>query len=92
MSLTEEHELAMLKGLADGIEWPGWICANTDSEFVSKILDTRGESHEVQFVFSCPGKPTDHPLVEEVNGPCLTERVDHHGFAPLAEAQQTIET
>ncbi len=58
---------------------------------MSPVLHAPAEFHEVQLVFSCPGKPTDNPLMEEVNGARLTQPVDHHVFAPLEEAQQTIE-
>ncbi len=59
-------------------------------ELVSKALDAWAYRNRVRLEFSRPGKPTDNAF-ESFNGHFRAECLDHHWFASLEEARQTIE-
>ncbi len=90
-SLTGERVVAMLERLAEGGGCPRRICVDNGPEFVSKALDAWAYRHEVQIIFSRPGKPTDNPFVEAFNSRFRDECLDQHWFASLEEARQIIE-
>ncbi len=91
-SLTGERVVAVLERLKRTVGVPQRIAVDNGPEFISKALDAWAYRHQVQLEFSRPGKPTDNAYAESFNGHFRAECLDHHGFASLEEARQTIES
>jgi len=61
-------------------------------EFVSKELDLWAYRSGVKLSFSRPGKPTDNPYIESVNGSFREECLQAHWFLSLEDVTIKIET
>jgi putative transposase len=70
---------------------PKRIQVDNGSEFISKALDRWAYDQQVTLDFSRPGKPTDNPSIESVNGNFRDECLNVHWFLSLADAQEKIE-
>ena len=57
------EELRLLEGIK-----PKKIQVDNGSEFISKEADRWAYEHQVELIFSRPGKPTDNPYSESFNG------------------------
>ena len=70
---------------------PERIQVDNGSEFISKALDRWAGDQHVTLDFFRPGKPTDNPYIESVNGSFRGECLNVHWFLSLADAQEKIE-
>lgn len=66
------------------------IQVDKGSEFISKEVDRWAYEHQVEFVFSRPGKPTDNPYIESFNGSFRDECLNAHWFLSLEDAKEKI--
>jgi putative transposase len=71
---------------------PERIKVDNGSEFISKALDKWVYENKVTLDFSRPGKPTDNPFIESLNGSFRDECLNVHWFLSLEDARQKIET
>jgi len=58
---------------------------------MSKEVDRWVYEHQVELVFSRPGKPTDNPYIESFNGSFRDECLNTHWFLSLEDAKEKIE-
>lgn len=70
---------------------PRKIQVDNRSEFISKDVDRWAYEHQVELVFSRPGKPTDNPYIESFNGSFRDECLNAHWFLSLEDAKEKIE-
>lgn len=70
---------------------PRKIQVDNGSEFISKDVDRWAYEHQVELVFSRPGKPTDNPYIESFNGSFRDECLNAHWFLSLKDAKEKIE-
>ncbi|WP_353150630.1 IS3 family transposase [Chryseobacterium sp.] len=70
---------------------PRKIQVDNGSEFISKDVDRWAYEHQVELVFSRPGKPTDNPYIESFNGSFRDECLNAHWFLSLEDAKEKIE-
>ena len=70
---------------------PERIQVDNGSGFISKALDRWAGDQHVTLDFFRPGKPTDNPYIESVNGSFRGECLNVHWFLSLADAQEKIE-
>ncbi|MBN3723143.1 transposase family protein [Burkholderia sp. Ac-20379] len=70
---------------------PKRIQVDNGSEFISCALDHWAYENGVAFDFSRPGKPTDNPFIESINGSLRDECLNVHGFLSLDDAREKIE-
>lgn len=70
---------------------PGRIQVDNGSEFISKALDQWAYENAVTLDFSRPGKPTDNPYIESLNGSLRDECLNLHWFLSLEDARTKIE-
>ncbi len=61
------------------------------SEFVSRELDLWAYQHGVTLDFSRPGKPTDNPFIESLNGKFRAECLNAHWFMSIDDARAKCE-
>lgn len=83
--------VATLERVAREGGYPKRICLDNGPEFVSKELDLWAFIHEVTLDFSRPGKPTDNPFIESLNGKFRSECLNAHWFLSLDEARRICE-
>jgi putative transposase len=62
---------------------PSRIQVDNGSEFISKALDHWAYHNKVVLDFSRPGKPTDNPYIESLNGSFRDECLNIHWFLSL---------
>ena len=72
---TMEH-IKALRGVPDRIQ------VDNGSEFISKALDLWAYENQVTLDFSRPGKPTDYPFIESLNGSFRDDYLNLNGFYP----------
>lgn len=70
---------------------PRKIQVDNGSEFISKEVDRWAYEHQVELVFSRPGKPTDNPYIESFNGSFRDECLNAYWFLSLEDAKEKIE-
>ncbi|EBW3196925.1 transposase, partial [Salmonella enterica subsp. enterica serovar Gaminara] len=70
---------------------PVRIQTDNGSEFISKSLDKWAYEHGVTMDFSRPGKLTDNPFIESVNGSPRDECLNIHWFLSLEDAQEKLD-
>ncbi|MEC4065216.1 integrase core domain-containing protein, partial [Klebsiella pneumoniae] len=70
---------------------PVRIQTDNGSEFISKSLDKWAYQHGVTMDFSRPGKPTDNPFIESLNGSLRDECLNIHWFLSLEDAQDKLD-
>lgn len=80
------EELRLLEGVK-----PKKIQVDNGSEFISKEVDRWAYEHQVELIFSRPGKPTDNPYIESFNGSFRDECLNAHWFLSLEDAKEKIE-
>jgi len=68
------------------------IQVDNGSEFISKALDKWAYENELTLDFLRPGKPTDNPFIESINGIFRDECLNTHWFLTLKDAQEKIES
>ncbi len=61
------------------------------SKFISKSLDKWAYEHGVTMDFSCPGKTTDNPFIESLNGSLRDECMNIHWFLSQEDAQDKLD-
>ncbi|HBW2290169.1 TPA: IS3 family transposase [Klebsiella pneumoniae] len=74
-----------------GKRLPVRIQTDNGSEFISKSLDKWAYQHGVTMDFSRPGKPTDNPFIESLNGSLRDECLNIHWFLSLEDAQDKLD-
>ena len=74
-----------------GKRLPVSIQTDNGSEFISKSLDKWAYEHGVTMDFSRPGKPTDNPFIESLNGSLRDECLNIHWFLSLEDAQDKLD-
>lgn len=70
---------------------PDRIQVDNGGEFISKIMDQWAYDNSVTLDFSRPGKPTDNPYIESLNGSFRDECLNLHWFLSLDDAREKIE-
>lgn len=91
-SLKGEDVVAVVQRLHQELGLvPERIQVDNGSEFISKALDRWAYDQQVTLDFSRPGKPTDNPYSESVNGSFRDECLNVHWFLSLPNAQEKIE-
>jgi putative transposase len=91
-SLKGEDVVAVMQRLHQQLGLvPERIQVDNGSEFISKALDRWAYDQHVTLDFSRPGKPTDNPYIESVNGSFRDECLNVHWFLSLTDAQEKIE-
>lgn len=70
---------------------PMRIQTDNGSELISIVMDRWACDHGVTMDYSRPGKPTDNPFIESLNGSFRDECLDTHWFLSLDDARQKIE-
>lgn len=70
---------------------PKKIQVDNGSEFIPKEGDRWAYEHQVELIFSRPGKPTDNPYIESFNGSFRDECLNAHWFLSLEDAKEKIE-
>ena len=71
---------------------PKAIQVDNGPEFAGKELDAWAYRRGVKLDFSRPGKPTDNPFVESLNGRFRDEFLSVHWFDTLEEVKAALET
>ena len=69
---------------------PQRIQVDNGSEFISKDFDKWAYENKVTLDYSRPGKPTDNPFIESLNGSFRDECLNTHWFLSLEDAYEKI--
>ena len=90
-SYRAENVVATLERVCAKLGIPKTIRVDQGSEFVSRDLDLWAYAKGVTLDFSRPGKPTDNPFIEALNGRFRSECLNTHWFLTLADAAEKME-
>jgi len=80
-----------LERVSREIGFPKTIRLDNGPEFISKELDLWAYMRGVTLDFSRPGKPTDNPFIESLNGKFRAECLNANWFLSLDEARRKCE-
>ena len=70
--------------------YPKEILTDNGPEFISNALNQWAYDHDVNHVFTDPGKPTQNGYIESFNGKLRDECLNQHWFRSVAEARIVI--
>ena len=70
--------------------YPKEILTDNGPEFISNALNQWAYDHDVNHVFTDPGKPTQNGYIESFNGKLRDECLNQHWFRSVAEARNII--
>ena len=56
------------------------------------MFDSWAYEHQVELIFSRPGKPTDNPYIESINGSFRDECLDADWFLSLEDAKEKLKS
>jgi len=70
--------------------YPKEILTDNGPEFISNALNQWAYDHDVNHVFTDPGKPTQNGYIESFNGKLRDECLNQHWFRSVAEARNVI--
>jgi putative transposase len=70
--------------------YPKSITVDNGPEFISNVLDQWAHAHDVQLLFSRPGRPVDNAFIESFNGRLRDECLNTNWFYGLDQAREVI--
>jgi putative transposase len=70
--------------------YPKEILTDNGPEFISSALNQWAYDHDVNHIFTDPGKPTQNGYIESFNGKLRDECLNQHWFRSVAEARNVI--
>ena len=70
--------------------YPKEILTDNGPEFISNALNQWAYDHDVNHIFTDPGKPTQNGYIESFNGKLRDECLNQHWFRSVAEARNII--
>lgn len=79
------NRVALFRGL------PKEILTDNGSEFTSNAMNEWSYDHNVEHIFTDPGKPTQNGYIESFNGKLRDECLNQHWFRNLSEAKEILE-
>jgi len=79
------NRIALFRGL------PKEILTDNGSEFTSNIMNAWSYDHNVEHIFTDPGKPMQNGYIESFNGKLRIECLNQHWFKNLSEAREIVE-
>lgn len=90
-SITGRRVSAVLNRIALFRGLPKEILTDNGSEFTSNIMNAWSYDHQVEHIFTDPGKPMQNGYIESFNGKLRLECLNQHWFHSLSEAKEIIE-
>jgi putative transposase len=90
-SLPADRVIALLERLSRERGLPKTIVMDNGPEFASKALHAWAHRRGVTLHFIDPGKPTQNPFIESLNGTCREECLNAEVFESVPDARTTIE-
>ena len=83
--------MRVIRTLDQIIEWrgkPTSIRCNNRPEYVSRILASWSEKHDIELSFIQPGKPQQNAYIERYNRNVTGDLLSQHLFLSITEVQE----
>lgn len=91
-SLPAERVIALLERIAKERPLPTTIVMDNGPEFASKALNAWAHRRGITLHFIDPGKPTQNPFIESLNGTLREECLNSDVFEDVPDARAKIES
>lgn len=87
VSLPSERVIRVLERLKQEGRLPNAIRVDNGPEFISVKFQNWCKTNHVRLLYIQPGKPTQHTIVERLNGSCRAELLNMNLFTTLQEVE-----
>lgn len=90
-NLKGDDVVAVMERLRHQRDLPRRIHTDNGSEFISMLMERWAYDNGVTMDYSRPGKPTDKPFIESLDGSFRDECLNTHWFLSLDDTREKIE-